>query len=206
MAKIPSPCIGVCKYKREGHCIGCSMTEDQKKQQKLMKIMMLVMFPIMLYGAPSGLTLYILTSSIIGTTESRFIRKHINRMEELAESGVVDEKAQAKAERKKKRQDRAGKMYEKMLENAQAKRNKKAQKSRSFKSKSDLVKHRTAARTVGGCAVCQKTGSNPKFSNICELTKHRKSHERKKRSNKNENKKPENGEIKETRKSRSKST
>ena len=117
-----------------------TMTEDQKKQQKLMKIMMLVMFPIMLYGAPSGLTLYILTSSIIGTTESRFIRKHITRMEELAESGVVDEKAQARAERKKKRQDRAGKMYEKMLENAQAKRNKKAQKSRSYKSKSDRKK------------------------------------------------------------------
>ena len=72
----------------------------------------------------------------------------------------------------------------------------------SFKSKSDLVKHRTAARTVGGCVVCQKTGSNPKFSNICELTKHRKSHERKKRSNRNQNKKPENGEIKEKRKSR----
>ena len=117
-----------------------TMTDDQKKQQKMMKIMMLVMFPIMLYGAPSGLTLYILTSSIIGTTESRYIRKHINRMEELAESGVVDEKAQAKAERKKKRQDKTGKMYEKMLENAQAKRNKKAKKPRNFKSKLDRKK------------------------------------------------------------------
>ena len=37
MAKIPSPCIGVCKYKREGHCIGCSMTEDQKKIYKSLK-------------------------------------------------------------------------------------------------------------------------------------------------------------------------
>ncbi len=117
-----------------------TMTDDQKKQQKLMKIMMLVMFPIMLYGAPSGLTLYILTSSIIGTTESRYIRKHINRMEELEESGVVDEKALAKAERRKKRQDKTGKMYEKMLENAQAKRKMKAQKSRTFKSKSDRKK------------------------------------------------------------------
>ena len=28
--KTPSPCIDVCKYKREGHCIGCSMTKAQK--------------------------------------------------------------------------------------------------------------------------------------------------------------------------------
>ncbi|MEM9798018.1 MAG: DUF1289 domain-containing protein [Pseudomonadota bacterium] len=35
MAKTPSPCIGVCKFKRPGpagaHCIGCSMTKAQKK-------------------------------------------------------------------------------------------------------------------------------------------------------------------------------
>ncbi|MEL6980321.1 MAG: DUF1289 domain-containing protein [Pseudomonadota bacterium] len=32
--KIPSPCIDVCKFKRAGHCIGCSMTKPQKKQFK----------------------------------------------------------------------------------------------------------------------------------------------------------------------------
>ena len=30
MTKVPSPCIDVCKFKREGHCIGCSMTKAQK--------------------------------------------------------------------------------------------------------------------------------------------------------------------------------
>lgn len=30
MAKTPSPCIDVCKFKRNGHCIGCSMTKAQK--------------------------------------------------------------------------------------------------------------------------------------------------------------------------------
>jgi predicted Fe-S protein YdhL (DUF1289 family) len=30
MAKLQSPCIGVCKFKRDHHCIGCSMTKDQK--------------------------------------------------------------------------------------------------------------------------------------------------------------------------------
>lgn len=29
--KLPSPCIDVCKFKREGRCIGCSMTKREKK-------------------------------------------------------------------------------------------------------------------------------------------------------------------------------
>lgn len=37
MAKIPSPCIDVCKFRREGHCIGCSMTKAQKSAFKRMK-------------------------------------------------------------------------------------------------------------------------------------------------------------------------
>lgn len=27
----PSPCIDVCKYKRGGRCIGCSMTPEEKR-------------------------------------------------------------------------------------------------------------------------------------------------------------------------------
>ena len=38
MAKTPTPCIGVCKFRRPGpagsHCIGCSMTKAQKKLGK----------------------------------------------------------------------------------------------------------------------------------------------------------------------------
>lgn len=38
MAKTQSPCIGVCKFRRAGpagsHCIGCSMTKDQKRLAK----------------------------------------------------------------------------------------------------------------------------------------------------------------------------
>ena len=41
MAKIPSPCIGVCKFRRRGpagtHCIACSMTKAQKKLGKRAK-------------------------------------------------------------------------------------------------------------------------------------------------------------------------
>ena len=27
--KLPSPCIDVCKFRRAGHCIGCSMTKSR---------------------------------------------------------------------------------------------------------------------------------------------------------------------------------
>ncbi|GGL77070.1 DUF1289 domain-containing protein [Wenxinia marina] len=41
MAKVQSPCIGVCKFRRPGpagtHCIGCSMTREQKKIAKTLK-------------------------------------------------------------------------------------------------------------------------------------------------------------------------
>ncbi len=37
MAKIPSPCIDVCAYKRGGHCRGCSMTRTQKAAFKTIK-------------------------------------------------------------------------------------------------------------------------------------------------------------------------
>lgn len=32
--KLPSPCIDVCKYRNQGHCIACSMTKLQKKAFK----------------------------------------------------------------------------------------------------------------------------------------------------------------------------
>ena len=35
--KVPSPCIDVCKFRRQGHCIGCSMTKAQKKMFKDLK-------------------------------------------------------------------------------------------------------------------------------------------------------------------------
>ncbi|MCK4871834.1 MAG: YidC/Oxa1 family insertase periplasmic-domain containing protein [Phycisphaerales bacterium] len=58
-----------------------AMSKEQETQQKIMKIMMVVMFPLFLYNAPSGLTLYILTSSTTSVFESRYIRAHIKEME-----------------------------------------------------------------------------------------------------------------------------
>lgn len=58
-----------------------NMTPEQASQQKIMKIVFPLMFPIMLYNAPSGLTLYIMTSSFIGIVESRYIRAHVDALD-----------------------------------------------------------------------------------------------------------------------------
>jgi YidC/Oxa1 family membrane protein insertase len=60
-----------------------ALTPEQEQQQKIMKVMMPIMFPLMLYNAPSGLTLYIATSTFIGFLESKRIRGQIERMDLL---------------------------------------------------------------------------------------------------------------------------
>ncbi|GGD32938.1 DUF1289 domain-containing protein [Aureimonas glaciei] len=30
-ADAPSPCVDVCKYKRQGRCVGCAMTKEEKQ-------------------------------------------------------------------------------------------------------------------------------------------------------------------------------
>lgn len=35
--KLPSPCVDVCKFRRHGHCIGCSMTKAQKRMFKALR-------------------------------------------------------------------------------------------------------------------------------------------------------------------------
>jgi YidC/Oxa1 family membrane protein insertase len=58
-----------------------NMTPEQMQTQKIMKVMFVVLMPLMLYSAPSGLTLYIFTSSLIGIWEGRYIRSHIDQLD-----------------------------------------------------------------------------------------------------------------------------
>ena len=37
MVKRYSPCVKICKYRDDGHCVGCSMTRTQKKISKKLK-------------------------------------------------------------------------------------------------------------------------------------------------------------------------
>ncbi|MCH2160293.1 MAG: membrane protein insertase YidC [Phycisphaerales bacterium] len=97
-----------------------NMTPEQMQQQKIMKIMMVVLFPVMLYQAPSGLTLYILTSSAIGIFEGRKIRKQVEKMDLTA---PPPGKKNAPAGRKsgKKPKDKLGRLYAEKLEEAKQK-------------------------------------------------------------------------------------
>ena len=63
-------------------------TPEQETQQKMMTWMSLL-FPIFLYPTPSGLNLYILTSTTIGIIESKRIRDHIKQKEEEEKAGRV---------------------------------------------------------------------------------------------------------------------
>lgn len=98
-----------------------NMTPEQAQQQKMMKWMMVILFPLMLYPAPSGLTLYILTSTCIGIWESRLVKRHIDT------HGLADPKKDAAGGKKKR--DWMGRMYEEALERARRKQEEKNRKT-----------------------------------------------------------------------------
>ncbi|MDB5296415.1 MAG: yidC, partial [Phycisphaerales bacterium] len=68
-------------------------TPEAASQQKMMKYMSTFLFPLFLYNGPSGLNLYILTSTLVGIIESKIIRDHIKQREaaeKLAGPAVID--------------------------------------------------------------------------------------------------------------------
>lgn len=72
-----------------------AMTPEQEQQQKIIKVMMVVMFPLMMYAAPSGLALYFITNSVLGIAEHKWIRAHMDK------HGLLDPE-KIKAERQAK--------------------------------------------------------------------------------------------------------
>jgi YidC/Oxa1 family membrane protein insertase len=56
-----------------------TLTPEQASQQRMMKVMMVVLFPLMMYTAPSGLALYFITNSVIAIFENKWIRAHMNK-------------------------------------------------------------------------------------------------------------------------------
>ena len=60
-------------------------TNDQQAQQQKMMKFVVFLFPIFLYSAPSGLTLYILASTTAGVIDSAIVRRHIKQQEESGE-------------------------------------------------------------------------------------------------------------------------
>ncbi len=67
---------------------GAAATPQAQQTKKMMYFMMAI-FPLMLYSAPSGLNLYIMTSTFVGVIESHYIKKHIRRQEEAQNQPVA---------------------------------------------------------------------------------------------------------------------
>ena len=106
-------------------------TPEQLQQQKIMKVMMVVLFPVMLYQAPSGLTLYILTSTCIGIIEGRRVRKLVEKMDFSAPV-----KGKNGAANGKKPKDRAGRFFADKMEEARKKQEQKRKGTqKSFKKR-----------------------------------------------------------------------
>ncbi len=73
------------------------------QQQKMMKIMLPVMFPLMLYNGPAGVNLYIMASTFAGVVEQHVIRKHIREKEEAESKGLVAATSKTGGKVKKKK-------------------------------------------------------------------------------------------------------
>ncbi len=73
------------------------------QQQKMMKIMMPLLFPLMLYNGPAGVNLYIMASTFAGVFEQHVIRKHIEEREEAESKGMVAATSKTGGKVKKKK-------------------------------------------------------------------------------------------------------
>ncbi|MHC4325056.1 MAG: YidC/Oxa1 family insertase periplasmic-domain containing protein [Planctomycetota bacterium] len=80
-----------------------STNPQMAQQQKMMKIMMPLLFPLMLYKAPSGVNLYIMSSTFAGVIEQYVIRKHIREKEEAKSEGLVAATSKTGGKVKKKK-------------------------------------------------------------------------------------------------------
>ncbi|MEL7473469.1 MAG: membrane protein insertase YidC [Planctomycetota bacterium] len=90
-----------------------AMTPEQESQARLMKIMMVVMFPVFMYAAPAGLSLYFITSSTLGILESRYIRADAEK------KGLLDPKPKDKDAKKAKKSGGFMDRLQKMIEDQQ---------------------------------------------------------------------------------------
>lgn len=73
--------MGVAMFLQQRLMAQPAANEQQEQMQRMMSFMLLI-FPVFLYAAPSGLTLYILASTGAGMLDSYLVRRHIRREEE----------------------------------------------------------------------------------------------------------------------------
>ena len=90
-------------------------TDEQKSQQRMMRIVMLF-FPLFFYTAPSGLTLYIMASTLAGIADGYLVRRHIKAQEE---AGTLLQKKEPKKNGFMSRLMKAAEERQKMLQERQ---------------------------------------------------------------------------------------
>jgi len=73
------------------------------QQQKIMMIMMPLLFPLMLYNAPSGVNLYIMASTFGGVFEQWIIKKHIEEKKKQNAQGLIAATSKTGGKVKKKK-------------------------------------------------------------------------------------------------------
>lgn len=56
-----------------------TMTPEQRQQQKIIRVMSVVLFPVIMYNAPSGLALYFVANSAFAIVENKWIRAHMDK-------------------------------------------------------------------------------------------------------------------------------
>jgi len=110
---------------------GPNVTPEMKQQQTIMKWMMVLMMPLIMYQAPSGLTLYIMTSSIIGIMESRYVRRHIDQMDLTP----APSEAGGALDKPKKPKGTLGRAWAERIESLRQRQQQRQQEQRSFKKR-----------------------------------------------------------------------
>jgi YidC/Oxa1 family membrane protein insertase len=77
------------------------LTPEQEMQQKMIKVMTVVMFPFFMYNAPSGLALYFIANSSLAIIESKWIRANMEKQGLLDLDKLKAERERLRAERQK---------------------------------------------------------------------------------------------------------
>ena len=94
---LPFVMAGVSYFQQKMMPQPVATTPEAQMQQKMMKYMSIVMFPMILYSQPSGLNVYMITSALLGIIESKRIRDHIKEEDDRRAQGLVIVDADPKA-------------------------------------------------------------------------------------------------------------
>jgi YidC/Oxa1 family membrane protein insertase len=82
--------MGISMYLQQKFTPQPPATTPQMAQQRKMMSFMSVFFALILYSAPSGLNLYIATSTFLGVIEQRYIKKRLTEEEKLKEAALAE--------------------------------------------------------------------------------------------------------------------